>query len=60
MSTFFGLTTVGIYTNYTTVITAVTTLVGQVFNSILATIGNVLVTETTERKHRIYNFIKFK
>ena len=54
MSTFFGLTTVGIYTNYTTVITAVTTLVGQVFNSILGTIGNVLVTETTERKHRIY------
>lgn len=59
MSTFFGVSIVGMYTNYTTVITAATTLIYHLFNSILGTIGNFLVTENKEKSYNIYLKLEF-
>ena len=43
ISTFLGVVTVGLYSNYNLIIQALNNLFSQVFNSITASVGNVLV-----------------
>lgn len=45
ISSFLGVSTVGLYSNYSMVITALQTIVNQIFSSFKASIGNLLVTE---------------
>ena len=43
ISMFFGVVTVGLYSNYFTVINAINVLFGQAITSLTASIGNLLV-----------------
>lgn len=56
--TFFkGLATTGITSNYTLLINTLNSLLGQVFNSLTASIGNHNVTESEDRKFKMFNFM---
>lgn len=58
ISKFFGVVTVGFYSNYYIIINAINALLGQVFTSITASIGNLLLEENKEKNYKIYkNFL---
>lgn len=59
ISMLFGVKTVGLYTNYSMIITAIENLIGQVFSSITASIGNLLVEENSEKSYQIYKKLLF-
>jgi O-antigen/teichoic acid export membrane protein len=59
ISVFLGITTVGLYANYFLVLSAVSTLVSQVFSAITASVGNLLVTSTAEKSHEVYRRVRF-
>lgn len=49
---------VGIYSNYTIIIAAFTTMINLIFSSSLASIGNLNVKGSTEQKENVLNRIK--
>ena len=51
---FMGTLVIGLYNNYMMVITAVTTVLTLVFQSFTASVGNLNVTDTPQRKHFIF------
>lgn len=58
ISKFLGVVTVGLYSNYYMIINAITSLLGQVFSSIVASIGNLLLEDNKDKHYRIYkNFL---
>ena len=59
LSKFVGLTAVALYSNYYLVISAVNNFSGQFFASITASIGNLLVLESSEKKNKIFKIIEF-
>lgn len=59
LSKFVGLVTVGVFSNYMMVITAVEALLAQTIAATTATIGNLVVSENTERKNKIFEVIEF-
>ena len=59
ISYFFGVATVGLYTNYYTIINAVKTLFSQIILSTSASIGNLLVTENEIKRFEIFKKIRF-
>lgn len=52
ISAFLGLTVLAIYQNYFYIITAITGIVGVVFSSCTAGIGNSIITETQEKNFK--------
>lgn len=50
---------VGIYSNYVLITSALTTLIEQIFSSIVASVGNFRVTESTERAIEIFDTVYF-
>ncbi len=54
ISSFLGVTTVGLYSNYNLIIQALINLFSQVFSSITASVGNLLVEENTSKSYTIY------
>jgi O-antigen/teichoic acid export membrane protein len=62
LSKFFGLIIVGVYSNYYLIINTLSLLTGQIQASIVASVGNLGVTESTEKKLYVfqrYLFINF-
>lgn len=59
ISKIFGVVTVGLYSNYNMIINAVTNLFGQVFSSITATVGNLLIEKDKEKSYQVYKYILF-
>lgn len=59
LSSFVGVFWVGIYSNYTLLIGILNTLLGQVFSSILASVGNLNATVDKEISYKVYNKIYF-
>lgn len=62
LSKFFGLVIVGLYSNYYLIINTLTNLVGQIQASIIASVGNLGVTATDEKKIEVFDkyfFINF-
>ncbi|MBQ3339940.1 MAG: hypothetical protein IJG82_10185 [Atopobiaceae bacterium] len=60
LSAFIGLTITGIYNNYLLIMGAVTSVLGVVSTAILPTVGNSIVTDTTEKNYndmRLMNFV---
>jgi len=57
LSAFFGLTTVAIYDNYYLIYSALYSLMLVVCNSMAASIGNSIITETVEKNYE--NLLKF-
>ena len=59
ISTFLGVATVGLYSNYNTILQAVNNLFSQVFSSITASVGNLLVEKEKEKTYKIYKNMLF-
>lgn len=55
ISSFLGISTVGIYTNYKIIINAISSLISQIFNALTASVGNLLVGEKEEKVYETYN-----
>lgn len=59
---FIGVTSVGVYSNYLLIINTLNTLLGYLFYSITASVGNLNVKEDKEKKYfifRVLNFVNF-
>ncbi|MDP1417454.1 sugar translocase [Peribacillus simplex] len=59
ISKFVGLVGVGLYSNYQLIINALNIVTSQIFSSITASVGNLGVTETDEKKISIFNIVFF-
>lgn len=59
ISTFLGVVTVGLYSNYNLIIAALNNLFSQVFNSITASVGNLLVEKDKKKSYVVYKNILF-
>ena len=56
---FLGIATMGIYSNYNVVLTALNNLLTQILNGVTASVGNLLVTENKDKSYSIYKKISF-
>lgn len=59
ISAYIGLNIVGIYSNYSMIITAIKTVLNQMFASITASVGNLNVEENNEKSYNIFSLILF-
>ncbi len=62
ISSFVGISTVGLYSNYLLIINSVRGLCGQITNSITSSIGNAVIDANDELNKRIFkrhNFVNF-
>lgn len=59
MSAYIGLNAVGIYSNYNMIITAIKTIINQMFTSITASVGNLNVENNTEKSYDTFWKIEF-
>lgn len=59
ISKFIGLTVVGFYSNYTMIVSPLNTLIGKIFNSLIASIGNIATSNDKEHLEIILNRIIF-
>jgi O-antigen/teichoic acid export membrane protein len=59
ISSYVGIIAVGLYSNYFLVLSAINTIITQIFTSITASIGNLSVTESRNKTHNMYNSIFF-
>lgn len=54
LSVFSGVINVGLYTNYKFLISAVTSVMSQIFNALTASVGNLNVTESKEKSKAVF------
>lgn len=59
ISIFFGIATVGLYSNYLLVISAIWTLASQIFVAITASVGNLLVEARNSKSYIIFKRLHF-
>lgn len=59
ISSFLGISIVGLYSNYLMIINALSTLLSQMFSSITASVGNLLVKESVEHSHKTFKKLMF-
>lgn len=59
ISTFLGVSYVGLYSNYYMIINALTTIINQIFSAFKASIGNLLVTSDNEKTYSVYKKLQF-
>lgn len=59
ISTFIGISVVGLYSNYAYIITTVGSMIGLCFNPLVASVGNLVVTSSEDKIRGIFEKIKF-
>lgn len=59
ISSFLGVGLVGLYSNYYLIINSLYTLYCQIFASLTASVGNLIVTESKEANFKIYKKVMF-
>ncbi|MDQ0270938.1 O-antigen/teichoic acid export membrane protein [Cytobacillus purgationiresistens] len=59
IAAFLGIAIVGIYSNYLLILMTLSTLLSYIFYSVTASVGNLHVTESTEKKYFIFRVIHF-
>ena len=59
ISKFIGIGTVGLFSNYELVLSALSKIIYQIFEAVTASIGNMGVTETTEKSEKIFYVLLF-
>lgn len=59
ISKFLGVYTVGLYTNYSMIINALTQILSQIYAAITASIGNLLVENNKEKSYQIFKKLNF-
>lgn len=58
MSVIVGTITVGLYSNYFTITSAVELFIGLLFTSLTASIGNLVATESNERRYSVFKVMQ--
>lgn len=59
ISTFMGIAWVGIYCNYTLIVDKLTGILGQIFTSMTASVGNLNAEEDIDKKEQIYKVLLY-
>lgn len=59
ISKYVNLVAVGLYSNYYLVTSAVTNFIGQVFNAIVASVGNLGAKDEEDKTYKLFNKIHF-
>ena len=59
ISAFFGVVSVGLYSNYYMIVSKLTDLTSQIFNGITASVGNLGAEENERKSYRIYLVTNF-
>ena len=59
ISKFIGLAAVGMYSNYYMVLNVIKSLTGKIFEAITASVGNIMILESEERKIESFRLIQF-
>lgn len=59
ISSFIGISIVGVYSNYAYIITTVGSMLGLCFSPLIASVGNLVVTSTEEKIREVFGHIKF-
>ncbi|MBZ9687778.1 oligosaccharide flippase family protein [Clostridium estertheticum] len=59
ISAFVGVYWVGLYSNYYLIISKIEGLLGQIFSSLLASIGNLNANENTEKSKNVFDILFF-
>lgn len=59
ISAFINIEIVGIYSNYMMIINMLNSFSVMIFNSIVASLGNLITTESNEKKEKIFNKMNF-
>lgn len=59
ISKYVSLIAVGLYSNYYLIISALSTFIGQIFNSIVASVGNLAVSSDNDKTYAIFKKIHF-
>lgn len=59
ISAFLGVSVVGLYSNYNIVITALSTIINQIFSSFKSSIGNLLITKEEDYNYLVYKRMQF-
>ena len=59
ISYFFGVVQVGLYSNYYIIINYLQQLTGQMIDSVVPSVGNLLLNEDREKNYEIYRKIRF-
>lgn len=57
ISSFVGVVWVGLVSNYTLIVGAISTIISQIFGAITASIGNMVSNEIVEKQEEIFNII---
>ena len=59
LSIFIGITTLGLYSNYSMIITAVSAIVVQLFSSFISSIGKLHIENNTDKTFDVYSKLQF-
>ncbi|WP_174734422.1 lipopolysaccharide biosynthesis protein [Mesobacillus harenae] len=59
ISIFIGVHFVGVYSNYLLILGTVSMMLGFIFSSLTASVGNLIVSEDTDKKYLIFRVINF-
>lgn len=59
ISSFINIVTVGIYSNYLTILSLLTSFTTLFFNNLTSSVGNLIVTESDEKRYDIFKKINF-
>ena len=59
ISSFINVDTVGLVSNYTTIISMIKTFVSSLFSALLPSYGNIIATESREYQFNVFNRISF-
>ena len=59
LSKFVSIVSVGVYSNYYLIISALNTIYNQIFSSLTASVGNLYITESREKTYNIFKNIYF-
>lgn len=58
ISVIVGTIVVGYYSNYNLIITSITTFVTLIFTSLTASLGNLVISETAEKKYSVFKTVQ--
>ncbi|MGO4961241.1 lipopolysaccharide biosynthesis protein [Jeotgalibaca porci] len=59
ISLFINITTVGLVSNYTLIISSVTSFINIIFNSLISGFGNLIATERIEKQYELFKVYRF-
>ena len=59
LSSFVGVLSVGLYSNYYMIINALNTVTGQIYNSLISSIGNLCVLSDEQKQYKIFKIVNF-